>query len=92
MAKARKLKVYGWQSFRRECTGPHRQTREIVAATSMAEVARIAGVNGPWSLFSLCETGNEREIGIAMVEPGVIFWRPINDWNGDYVKAGAGTS
>lgn len=77
-----KLKVYGWQGFRTECPGVHGQTREIVAATSKAAVARIAGAKGPWALFCLCETRNDREIELAMSKPGAIFWTPIDDRDG----------
>lgn len=58
----RKLKVYRWQSFRRECPTNHRQTTEVVAAGSKAEVARLAGFTYPSQLFNLCETGNQLEI------------------------------
>jgi hypothetical protein len=78
----RKLKVYGWMSTRREATGTHQQTREIVATTSMAECARIAGVKGPHALRNLCETGNGVEITVATSQPGVVFWKsqhPNND-------------
>ena len=86
----RKLKVYGWQSFRPECrsdnNGNH-QTREIVAAPSMAAVARIVGVKYPRQLFNLCETGNPKEHRIAMSEPGVVFWKPISDYHAEWTKA-----
>jgi hypothetical protein len=74
-----RLKVYGWQSMRYECKGPHRQTREIVAAKSKAEVARIVGVKSPQALFNLGETHNALELSVALANPGVVFWAPIND-------------
>ena len=74
-----KLKVYGWRSFRADAPGFHHQTREVCAAKSQAEVARIAGVTAPYALDCLCETGNEHEVRVAMAEPGVIFWRGINE-------------
>jgi hypothetical protein len=75
------LKVYGYRSY--EALAPvlyagvsNRQVRAIVAAKSLAEVARITGMNayqvrneGQW-------TGSEDEISTALSEPGVIFWRP----------------
>lgn len=76
------LKVYGWDSFRHPTPTSRVQTREIVAAKSMEEVARIVGVKSPKSL-DLCETGNEEEIRVAMAEPGVIFWQNINARTGD---------
>jgi hypothetical protein len=77
---AKKLKVYGWTGYRIEAgNGTHRhQTREICAAYSMAEVARIAGVNRASQLFCLCETGNAKEIERATGKPGVIFWTELD--------------
>lgn len=72
------LKVYLWQSFRSEAPGPHRQTREMTAATSQAEVARRAGVNSPRKLFNLGEAGNKNDISCALSDPTAIFWCPIN--------------
>lgn len=81
-----KLKVYRWQSHRRECPTHHRQTHEVVAAKSKAEVARIAGYDRPSQMFNLAETGNARDVATAMAEPGVIFWRPINDYEGAFTR------
>ena len=72
----RKLRVYGWVGSRREA-GPQLQTREICAARSQVEVARIAGQAGkPWRLWNLCETRNEEEVAVATASPGIIFWVP----------------
>jgi hypothetical protein len=88
------VKVYGWQGWRtsREFAesfpderNPHGQTREFCAARSMAEVKRIGG-GRPSDYFNLGETGNEREIALALAQPGVIFWRPI-DCRGEPVAA-----
>jgi hypothetical protein len=75
------LKVYGWTGFRRECpAAPNgsRQTREIVAAKSWAEVARLSGV----SLYHLksygSETGNDVELEVALASPRIVFWIPLN--------------
>lgn len=70
-----KLTVYGWQGWR----SPAGQTREIVAAHSMAEAARLSGYKRPSQMFNLCETGNEREIAQAMSSPGTVFWCRIDD-------------
>jgi hypothetical protein len=74
------LKVYGWQDHRCECK-PRTQTREICAAHSMAEVARIAGYRRASQMFNLCETGNDFEIKTAMAKPGAVFWRSISCFN-----------
>lgn len=82
----RALKVYGWQGYRSECppqqNGGH-QTREIVAATSQRDAARLAEARGPWQLFNLCETGNTTECRLAQKTPGVVFWRSIDDRSDD---------
>lgn len=75
----RKLKVYGWQSYRNESTDYHLQTREIVAATSMKAAAEAAGYKYAYQLNNLCETGNEGEIQQAMSKPGKVFWKSLND-------------
>jgi hypothetical protein len=80
-----KLRVYRWQSYRRECPGTHSQTEEICAAPSKAAVGRIVGTN-PRVLFNLGETGNAESIMQAMSEPGVVFWQPINS-RGDWRRA-----
>lgn len=69
-----KLQVYGWVSFRGRT-----QSREVVAAHSLAEVARIAGYKRPSQLFNLEDTGNGPEIAAALSEPGVIFWHPLDE-------------
>lgn len=82
MTSTRPLRVYGWQGHRYECpaaaNGSH-QTREICAARSQVEVARCAGVKSPRQLFNLTETGNALELEIALRQPGVVFWRPIDE-------------
>lgn len=87
----KKLKVYGWQSFRRECKpAPNgsTQTREICAAHSKVEAARVAGYDRPAQMFNLCETGNAGECELAIANPGVVFWKPLNDFsNSGYRRA-----
>jgi hypothetical protein len=88
-----KLRVYGWRGWRPECpAAPNgsRQTRDIVAAHSRAEAARIAGEKGPWALDCLEETGNTEEIAQALSEPGVIFWRPNTDWKSPFQRVAGG--
>lgn len=77
----RLLKVFGWQGWRSECPpalNGNKQTREVVAAKSKAEVARIAGKKYANQLFNLGETGNSLELQLALSKPGVIFWAPID--------------
>lgn len=87
---ARKLKVYGWIGWRNEAkpmaNGSH-QTREVMATTSMAVVARALGKKRPSQVFNLCETGNDGECAVALAEPGVIFWRALDDDHGDWRKS-----
>ena len=84
----RELKVYGWRSFRMECPpAPNgsRQTREIIAAHSVAEVCRLTGVRRS----EVSETGNEEEVRVAMKDPGVVFWRPLDgERDYEFVRAG----
>jgi len=84
-----KLKVYRWQSFRHECPAAlngSKQTEELVAARSMAEVKRRFR-RVPGDLFNLGETGNKEQIAVAMAEPGVVFWKPIDGRDG-YTRSG----
>ena len=74
------LRVFGWTGWRPEEKGtkPNGQTREIMAAYSKAQVARIVGVKSPARLFNLCETGNQDEILVTAKKPFAIFWAPIS--------------
>lgn len=76
----RQLKVYGWIGWRNECppaaNGNH-QTREVVAARSMAEVGRIVG-ESPRRL-DMSETGNQGELTVALSAPGTVFWHPLDE-------------
>ena len=87
------LKVYGWQGTRANAASHpdgqpwSNQTREIVAAASEAAVARAAKVSRPRQLFNLGETGNAKEIEVAMSKPGIIFWRPYDSRSGKWVES-----
>lgn len=72
------MKVYGWQSTRFKAGGAHNQTREIVAAKSMAAAARAAGYERPAQMFNLGETWNADELRVALADPGAVYWSPIN--------------
>jgi hypothetical protein len=78
------LKVYGWQGFQHDCPTHHRQTREIIATSSIKKAAEALGYR-PSDLFNVCETGNAQEIAQAMSQPGVGFWRPIDDRNNVWI-------
>jgi hypothetical protein len=75
------LKVYGWQAFQPACPpagNGSKQTRQICAASSQREVARIVGVRSVSSLFNLTETGNAGECKAAMLQPRTVLWQPID--------------
>lgn len=84
MSRASKLKVYGWTGMRPECpptANGGKQTREVVAATSKKEAARLCDPERPWMrprTSEIDETGNEEEIRMTLAEPGVVFWCPLD--------------
>jgi hypothetical protein len=85
----RKLKVYGWTGWRTECRqSPNggKQTREVMAAKSKAEVGRKAGLKRG-ELNEMCDSGNEEDINAAMAEPGVVFWRPLDARGEPFTRA-----
>ena len=72
-----KLKVYGftkWRAAAIPAPNGNRQTRNVVAAHSVAEVMRLADMSRNDYNLSGSETGNADEIAVAMSEPGVVFW------------------
>jgi hypothetical protein len=75
---SRSLKVYGWRGFR-EGT----QSREVMAAESVAEVLRRAGVTRATWNWSGGETRNPEEVAIATPEPGTVFWHPLDEHPAD---------
>ena len=77
---SRPLKVYGWVGWHKDAPGPHRQTREIVAAHSKAEAMRLGGLTRREFEHSGCETGNEEELRVALAEPGVVFWHGYSEY------------
>lgn len=75
-----RLKVYGGMSILGS-----KQFRTIVAAPNTKVVAKLIGasdhyVRGYWS-----ETGNAKEIEVAMSEPGVLFYA-ADHWSAEYTK------
>ena len=78
----RKVKVYGWHGHRREsppARNGSQQTREIVAVTSKKAAARVGGEEDPRRLPNLTDTENDEEIKVAMAEPGIVFWHPLDE-------------
>ncbi len=85
--RPRPLKVYGWTTFvsgdhptlvRNRVVRWNTQVRAIMAAPSMAAVARQCGVSRPAQLFNICETGNLEEIARAMAQPAVALCCPLD--------------
>jgi hypothetical protein len=66
---AKELKVYGYQYFRNG-----KQTREIIAAYSGAEVRRRTGLSRRDWYRSAGETGNPEHRTMALAKPGTVFW------------------
>ncbi|QGJ96527.1 hypothetical protein SEA_BEATUSCOMEDENTI_88 [Arthrobacter phage BeatusComedenti] len=66
---AKELKVYGFQGFR-----GGKQTREIIAAYSGAEVRRRTGMSRRDWYRDAGETGNPHDRAMALAKPGSIFW------------------
>ena len=85
----RRLKVYGWTHWNpdprvKPAPNGSRQTRAIMAASSMAEITRILDCKMS-ELWTICETGNDDEIATAMREPRVVFWlQPDARWKTDH--------
>jgi hypothetical protein len=78
---AKELKVYGWTGSRnaaRAGNSVHSQTREFMAAYSVAEVLRATGMPRSSWHFSGAETGNDREVEVAMANPGKVFWMKLD--------------
>ncbi len=94
----RSLFVYGYRGWRNECrpaANGNKQTREIVAVTSVAAAHRAfiaSGLN--CSINDVrnygAETGNELELKTALAEPGVVFWAPLDHRSTvEYIRAPA---
>ncbi|ULD38853.1 hypothetical protein [Rhodococcus qingshengii] len=71
---ARSLKVYGWRGFR-----DGTQSREVIAAESIADVLRRAGITRADWKWSGGETRNPEEVAIATANPGTVFWHPLDE-------------
>jgi len=78
---SKRLKVYGFLGARRDAYTAQNhsgQTREIVAAKSIAEVMRITGRTRRELTNFGGVTGNPEEVSLAMGKPGSVFWKPLN--------------
>jgi len=80
------IKVYGWQGWQPSLP-PKRngtqQSREIMAAKSVAEVLRATGMSRHEFNTYASETGNEAELALALACPGVVFFQPLNSLPGE---------
>lgn len=72
------MKVYGWRGFKAGMK--NQQARFIVAAPSVAAVLRLTGMTRYTFNNDGCETGNVGEVAQALSEPGVIFYRGLDEW------------
>ena len=81
ITKLAKLHVYQWQGHRYECREDRGCTREIVATTSRS-AARVLSYadhsNMRPKLEEIQPAVHKDDIAQAMSEPGVVFWRPID--------------
>ncbi len=87
-----KLKVYGYRGHRRAAystRNTHSQTREIVAATSKAAARQAFIAAGAFGCpISECvETGNKKELEVALADPGVVFWQPLDPYGTAFTRA-----
>jgi hypothetical protein len=74
---ASRLKVYGGWIIRPN-VGSSPQCKVVVAAKSRAEVARLLDVGIRHVTNFMSETGNAKDIEVAMSEPGTVFLRPMD--------------
>ena len=63
--------------------------REIVAARSQKEAARLMKVSLYFLRGWAAETGNKEELDLALGTPGVVFFRPDSDRHGPWIRLAA---
>ena len=63
----------------------HRQVRAIVAAKSMAEAVRLFGLTQSGRDY-ISETGNDRELEVALAKPGQVFATALNRPSGKFIE------
>lgn len=84
------LKVYRWTNWRSDlppAANGNRQSHEVMAAPSVAAVMRATGLSRHILAHSLGETGNDEDIATALSKPGTVFYRGINDRDGEWRQA-----
>lgn len=64
-----------------------RQQRTIVAAPSRAAAARALGASSYAMSQWGSRTENPYEVAAALAEPGQVFWRPLDQWDGGWRRA-----
>ena len=64
-----------------------RQTREIVAARSRAAAARAFGMEDRHLKDYGNVTSNAIECAVALAEPGVVFWRPLDQYKAPWTRS-----
>lgn len=78
-----RLKVYGLTLRVSESPAEannNRQRRCVVAAQNQQKAASALGVSSWYLREHGCETGNKREIGVALADPGRVFWEYKGTW------------
>lgn len=77
----RPLRVWVTDTFHRS---PFGQCEAIVAASTKTAAARAFGLSMHTFNVYAGETGNVDQIAQATSEPGVVFYRAIDDWRGPW--------
>ena len=80
------MKVYSWQGLRRGTKRGGITTREIVCAASKREARALQG-SFKVPLVEILESSRPKEIEIATSRPGVVFWRDVDDFVGDWTAS-----
>jgi hypothetical protein len=75
----RKLKVYSWTGTNTSTGSSSRQSRNIIAAHSIAEALQLSNTKQSVYKWSGGVTGNKEEVDAAMSRPYIPLWRPLDD-------------
>ena len=78
----KKLKVYGGSFIIRG-----KQMRSIIASSTIKqalEVLKDVCINYSYFKDYWCETGNEKELEEALKQPYTLFYKDLDDWNGEF--------
>lgn len=79
---ARQLKVYSWIYYRHELPARpngNKQSREVVAAHSVAEVLRLAGITRSEYNWNGGPHASPFATKLALSEPGTVFYTSLDD-------------